>query len=540
MLKIIKEKISILSACKKIFTRRSILLRTTALCWLVIIFTLAIFIFSIIPYQRQMLISEMESRSRAVASSFSDMAVKSMPLQDYSGLIDHCISILKNNPGIMYLVITRSDGFSTVITPKGWKEEALSGFWQPASGKIITGKFIHSRLVEEKVFHYTQVLEDNSGIKWGWVHIGLSLDKFTNDLALLYWRSIWLAIICIFAGLLISFIFSKQMVEPLLVLTNTIRRVKEGQLSARVEVHTGDEVEILADSFNQMTAALLESQKELVTTKEYIENIVKSVNDILIVTDKVLNIKIVNRAACELLGYREDELIYKPLAYLFTGSDYADFVDSALAKLIKDGFIVNREMNYKTKEGNFIPTFFSGAVIRDKAGKLEGVVIIAKDITDRKRVERVLRDSEERYRMLFEQSPIGIGLASFEGRIISLNAAMLDMLGYSREETERFNMADLYANAEDRKKIIEEVLQNDNVSGFSTAFKRRNSTPVDVILNVSKINLMGKELLQITCLDITERRRAEEKVKESERKFRGIFDQAYQFIGLMKIDGTLI
>ena len=132
-----------------------------------------------------------------------------------------------------------------------------------------------------------------------------------------------------------------------------------------------------------------------------------------------------------------------------------------------------------------------------------------------KQVEKLLRESEERYRHLFEESPIGIGLATAGGKVISINKAMETTTGYSLEELKKINLADTYENLEDRKALIEAVNRYGGVVNFPARLKRKDGTAYDALLTLSRFDHSGGEgLFQTICVDITERKRAEEELRK--------------------------
>ncbi|OGP71350.1 MAG: hypothetical protein A2Z73_00615 [Deltaproteobacteria bacterium RBG_13_60_28] len=101
--------------------------------------------------------------------------------------------------------------------------------------------------------------------------MGLSLEIFHADVRSIYHKTTWLGLICIAIGLLVSYLFARKLSAPISALNQITRRVAAGDLTARAEITTGDEVESLANSFNRMTAALEKSQQELIAAREAAE-----------------------------------------------------------------------------------------------------------------------------------------------------------------------------------------------------------------------------------------------------------------------------
>ncbi|MBU4273897.1 MAG: PAS domain S-box protein [Planctomycetes bacterium] len=133
------------------------------------------------------------------------------------------------------------------------------------------------------------------------------------------------------------------------------------------------------------------AEEELVLAKDYTENIIRSLVDTLILVDPEANIKTVNSETCKLLGYSEDELIGNPVSMIFAEEEEEEeevsiFKGTRLTELIKEGSIRNCDMTYKTKSGEEIPVSFSGSAMRDKEGELIGIVGIARDMREIKRL----------------------------------------------------------------------------------------------------------------------------------------------------------
>jgi len=249
---------------------QGLLVKTTLLCWSVIVITIIVFLITFIPYQKQLIIDNMLAKAKVMATSIAQITNKSIVDQDYSSLVDHCMKIVNNNQSILYLVITRKDGYSLIHLRDKWYHQNLDNYWRPDQEKFPRGLFIQSDLVGQEVLHYSYPLS-HSGVDWGWIHMGLSLEIFHADVKSIYHKTTWLGLICIVIGLLVSYLFARKLSAPISALNRITRRVAAGDLTARAEITTGDEVESLANSFNRMTAALEKSQQEFIAAREAAE-----------------------------------------------------------------------------------------------------------------------------------------------------------------------------------------------------------------------------------------------------------------------------
>jgi len=159
--------------------------------------------------------------------------------------------------------------------------------------------------------------------------------------------------------------------------------------------------------------------------------------------------------------------------------------------------------------------------LRPHKAKLERM---SRDISERTKIAEALRESDERYRCLFEQSPIGIGLATPDGNVVSCNKAMEVITGYSVEELKKINITDTYENPEDGKALLEAMERHGSVVNFPVRKKRKDGTPYMALLNVSRVNFGDTDLFQIICIDITERKKAQEQLKQSKEFLAKMID----------------
>jgi len=184
------------------------------------------------------------------------------------------------------------------------------------------------------------------------------------------------------AGLLIiilvgffAYYFSKGITRPLKQLVEGTKAISKGNLDYEIKKESTDEIGELADSFNKMAGDL----KRTTISRDYFDNIIRSMIDTLVIFDSQEKIKMVNRATLDLLQYREEELIGKPASILFAEGE-ALFRKEKLGELIERGKIRNFDTTYLTKSGEKIPVSFSGSIMRNAKREIEGIVGVAKDI----------------------------------------------------------------------------------------------------------------------------------------------------------------
>src|SRR5512136_424643 len=141
------------------------------------------------------------------------------------------------------------------------------------------------------------------------------------------------------------------------------------------------------------------------------------------------------------------------------------------------------EMSIVAPQGQVKETEVCIAPTRSEDGRIKTYAYI-RDITERKKFERDLKDSEEKLRNLFERVRHGLFVSSEEGKFLDCNQALLDMLGYStKEEFLSINIAqDLYLNPEDRKIFQERIERDGYVKDMEVEFKKKDGERITVLL----------------------------------------------------------
>lgn len=244
---------------KKMWWRRggfvSIAVRTALLSWVISLVSVLLFVILIVPHEKQYFLDSLSSKAHIVEASIRDVASASLVAEDYSELIDHSIEILNNSKLLEYLVITREDGFSLIIQQHSWRTGSMDEKWREGKFSQVEGEIVHTDLSEKSVFHYNTKLS-YAGVDWGWLHIGLGLDRYLESISTVYERITKVMLICLLIGLFAAILYAGRMVKPLQKLEHMAHQVASGNLTVSAQIHTHDEVEHLANSFNEMTKAL--------------------------------------------------------------------------------------------------------------------------------------------------------------------------------------------------------------------------------------------------------------------------------------------
>ncbi len=259
--------------------------------------------------------------------------------------------------------------------------------------------------------------------------------------------------------------------------------------------------------------------------KEKAEMYLNLVNVIIVALDKEGKISLINKKGNEILEWSEGDLIGKNwFEYCLPPRD-KDRVFDYFKKLMKGELDVVPfyENPVITKDGDEKLIAWSTIMLKDSNGNATGALSSGEDITEKKEAEQLLKESEEKFRTIAEQSLMGI-LILQDNKIKYINSAALAMLDYNKDEV--LNMAPKgfinFIHPDDRKTVIDIAEKRQKgIETKTTGYEHRvfkKNGEIIWIQNYSKsIYYKGNFADLITVIDITERKKAEEKIKESEK-----------------------
>ena len=280
------------------------------------------------------------------------------------------------------------------------------------------------------------------------------------------------------------------------------------------------------ENIKNKTCGLSESEKRL-------KSIFKAAPiGIGVVSDRVLTK--VNSQICEMTGYTETELIGSSARILYPNDADYEYVGTEKYRQISEKGTGTVETKWMKKDGTIIDVLLSSTPIDINDLKL-GVTFTALDITERKANEKKIADEAKRWEALITQSKDGIVILNQMGGVYDTNQSYADMIGYSLEEVKHLHLWDL--DAKWTRTELENMVTSVERSGISleTVHRRKDGTTFDVAVSSSNIDYENKNLILCICTDISERKKAETTLRESEEKFRTLVRGMQQGLAVHEI-----
>ena len=272
--------------------------------------------------------------------------------------------------------------------------------------------------------------------------------------------------------------------------------------------------------------------KALHQEKAYVESIVRSLPDMLVITNIKGEITYINKALASFSGHELKKIIGKSLEQVIKGLNIFNLetvkiISNSLKECLKTGkSIIDMELELTNYRSEKIPCIFSVSGIIGKNGNILGEIVTIKDISEHKRSEEALRDEKKFSDSLIASMPYGFSVLDRQGVHINVNPALCQMTGYSREDLAAMKPPYIYWAPEDIKSIekaLERTLRGD-LNDHEFTFIRKDGARFPVIISPSTIkNKQGEIISTFAAIkDITEQKKAEEKLKRSREQFRNL------------------
>jgi PAS domain S-box-containing protein len=294
--------------------------------------------------------------------------------------------------------------------------------------------------------------------------------------------------------------------------------------------------------------ALRLAERNLMESENNLRITLDSIGDAVIATDLEGRITNMNPVAEQLTGWDREQAARQPLSSVFqieharTGEKTPDPVKKVLVSGSVVGLANHTKLRSKTGQEYLISD--SAAPIKDTEGNLRGVVLTFRDVTEDYRMHESLRESELRFRRIYENMSVGVAQVSLDFTIVRANEAYCRMLGYSLDELRGKKLRDIT-----QPEILEENLrmQRQLVAGELTHYRMEKTflhKDGHTVLGILDANLIsdteGRPLYFLgSVLDITERKQAEDSLKKNEAKYRNLFETKSEGVVYQDAEGNI-
>ncbi|NOX87667.1 MAG: PAS domain S-box protein [Calditrichaeota bacterium] len=313
--------------------------------------------------------------------------------------------------------------------------------------------------------------------------------------------------------------------------------------SREPEAFDEEEIRLLKELTDNLSFGIqaLRTRKEKETaelalreSEERYRNLFNNVPIGLYISSPDMSILEVNPFLVKMLGFPDKETLR---SFVKQGNSIAIDREQWRELLKRDGEIKNVETRWRRYDGKIIWVKESTRIARDEDGNLLYYEGAAEDITEQKEAEQALRESEERYRNLFNRVPVGLYRTTPEGKILDVNPFLVEMLGYPDKETLlSINVKKGYVKSRQREQWKRKIETEKEIRNYEIQWRCYDGRVVWVKDSARVIKDEQGNILYYEGVaeDITERKRIEEELIQTNRKLKRLLDSSSAVIYILK------
>ena len=265
--------------------------------------------------------------------------------------------------------------------------------------------------------------------------------------------------------------------------------------------------------------------EELRQAHVHTRGLIESNIDALMTTDPLGIITDVNRQMCEMTGFGREELIGTPFKTYFTDARRAE---DGIRKVLADDRVTNYELKMRARDGKETVVSYNATTFRGPDGRLRGVFAAARDITDQKALEEVLRQTQNYTRGLIEASVDALVTVDPEMRVTDVNEQTVRITGYSRDELIGSPFPDYFTDPDRATAGVRQTLGEGFVTNYVLVLRAKSGQETLVSFNASVFKDTDGNVKGIfaAARDITEQKRLEEELRQAQNYTRGLIESS--------------
>ncbi len=254
------------------------------------------------------------------------------------------------------------------------------------------------------------------------------------------------------------------------------------------------------------------------------------------------NIVDINEGFTRMAGFSREEAMGNSTINMKLWANPGD--REAVVRVLQEKLrIADAEYDFRTKSDRIIHGVYTGEIIQ--LNNEPHVISVIHDVTERRRMEDALRESKERYKSLYNKTPVMMHSIDPQGRLLSVSDHWLHSLGYTREEVLGRPSTDFLTEDSRRyarETVLPEFLKNGQCQDIPYQFVRKNGEIIDVLLSaISEKDADGHVTRSLAVIiDITERKQADERLRESEALYETLVNQLPQNLYRIALDGKVL
>jgi PAS domain S-box-containing protein len=300
----------------------------------------------------------------------------------------------------------------------------------------------------------------------------------------------------------------------------------------REPVENAASVESMLKIFAARAAAELERKKVEEVLKIKDKAIESSINAISI-ADPEANLSYVNSAFIKLWGYDNEKDVLGRSALEFWHDD--EKAADVIKTLHEEGSCIG-ELVARKKDSTLFDVQLSASMVKNDSGVPLCIMASFLDITDQKKAEQHLRDSERKYRNIVDNAIVGVVITTLNGDVHYVNDAFVQMLEYgSTKELMKEKAVTRYKDPAQRETAVKKIREDGRLDNYEIDF----ITKTGQVKNMLVSSVLGEDIITTLLVDISERRHAEEALRKSEQWLSGLFDQLDEVVFTVSLDRVI-